>query len=80
MTIRLYPICEEELKVIRAHVPHLAKLKRWQFSTARHALDLLGAATEDLGHIMNVQNTLLGPHAISFSQKNVRWKWRMGLV
>jgi len=73
MTIRLYRICEKAFKIVRAYIPNLAKLECGQFASARHALDLLGAAVEDFREIVNVQHTLFAPHAtLLFHEMQIR--------
>src|SRR5689334_17722902 len=70
MTIRLYSICEKALKIVRTHVPDFSELKCGQLATASHALDLFGAAIENLRQIMNVQHTLFAVHATLLRQRN----------
>jgi hypothetical protein len=79
MTIRLYRICEKAFKIVRAYIPNLAKLECGQFASARHALDLLGAAVEDFREIVNVQHTLFAPHAtLLFTKRKFGWKKGVG--
>jgi hypothetical protein len=56
MTVLLYLIGQEALKVLSLDVPAFAELECRQFPGACHSLDLLAAAVEQFRDVANVQN------------------------
>src|SRR5580692_2881724 len=67
MTVRLYSIGKEAIKIISHYVPALAELECRQFPGARHSFHLLAAAVEQFRDVANVQNILAArAHLSSF--------------